>query len=118
MPPIELLEPSFADAIAAIGQAKELPPPKRSHWSCSLRMIAQALDRPQESIPARWGAVALQVNQLHHANSGVEWKTLANHKSNCKRALAWFRGEQGLPARGTPLQPEWVVSTGRRNTLS
>ena len=50
-----------------------------------------------ESVAARWGAVALKVNQLHHANSGVEWKTLANHKSNAKRALAWFRGEQGLP---------------------
>ena len=33
------------------------------------------------------GAVALKVNQLHHANSGMEWKTLANHKSNAKAAL-------------------------------
>ena len=89
-----LLEPSFADAIAAIEQAKELPASKRTHWCCSLRIIAKALDRPPESIAARWGAVALQVNQLHHANSGVEWKTLANHKSNAKAALFWFRGEQ------------------------
>src|SRR5262249_52494884 len=79
----------------------------RTHWCCSLRSIAKALDRPVESIAARWGAVTHQVNQLHHANSGVEWKTLANHKSNAKRALAWFRGEQGLPLRGTPLKPEW-----------
>jgi integrase len=102
-----LLEASFADAITAIAQAKELPASKRTHWCCSLRIIAKALDRPVESIAARWGAVALQVNQLHHANSGVEWKTLANHKSNAKRALAWFRGEQGLPLRGTPLKPHW-----------
>jgi integrase len=102
-----LLEPSFADAIAAIEQAKELPPSKRTHWCCSLRGIAKALDRPAESIAARWVAVALRVNQLHHANSRVEWKTLANHKSNAKRALAWFSGEQGLPLRGTPLKPEW-----------
>jgi hypothetical protein len=102
-----LLEPSFADAIAAIEQAKELPPSKRTHWCCSLRSLAKALDRPLESIAARWIAVALQVNQLHHANSGVEWKTLANHKSNAKRALAWFSGERGLPLRGTPLKPEW-----------
>lgn len=102
-----MLESSFADAIAAIEQAKELPPSKRAHWSCSLRMIAKALDRPPESIAARWVAVALAVNQLHHANSGVEWKTLANHKANAKAALFWFRGEQGLPLRGAPLEPEW-----------
>jgi integrase len=101
------LESSFADAIAAIDEAKELPQSKRTHWCCSLRSIAKALDRPLESIAARWGAVALQVNLLHHANSGVEWKTLANHKSNAKRALAWFAGEQGLPLRGMPLKPEW-----------
>jgi integrase len=103
-----LLEPSFADAIAAIEPAKDLSPSRRTHWCCSLRSIAKALDRPVESIAARWGAVALQVNQLHHADSGVEWKTLANHKSNAKRALAWFSGEQGLPVRGRPLKPEWL----------
>src|SRR4029077_17063549 len=102
-----ILEPSFADAIAAIEQAKELPAAKRTHWCCSLRMIAKALERPPESIAARWGAVAIKINLLHHANSGVEWKTLANHKASAKAALFWFRGEQGLPPRGTPLKPEW-----------
>ena len=102
-----LLEPSFADAIAAIEQAKELPAWKRTHWCCPLRIIAKALDRPPESIAARWGAVALKVNLLHHANSGIEWKTLANHKANAKAALFWFRGEQGLLRRGRPLMPEW-----------
>ena len=102
-----LLEPSFADAIAAIEQAEALPQSKRTHWSCSLRKVAKALDRPPESIAARWLAVALQINQLHHANSGVAWKTLANHKANAKAALFWFRNEQGLPGRGTPLDPKW-----------
>jgi integrase len=119
-----LLEPSFADAIAALEQAKELPTSKRTHWSCSLRMIAKALERPLESIAARWGAVAVKVNLLHHANSGVEWKTLANHKSNAKAAIFWFRGEQGLPRRGTPLTPEWqplrrgLKDLSRRGKLS
>src|SRR3984893_12154895 len=106
MPANPLLESSFVDAIAAIEQAKELPASKRTHWCCSLRIIAKALDRPGESIAARWGAVALQINQLHHANCGVEWKTLANHKANAKAALFWFRDEQGLP-RSAPLKPEW-----------
>jgi integrase len=119
-----LLEPSFADAITAIEQAKELPASKRSHWCCSLRMIAKALERPPESIAARWGAVALKVNLLHHANSAVEWKTLANHKSNAKAALFWFRGEQGLLRRGRPLMPEWqplrrgLKDLSRRGKLS
>jgi integrase len=107
MPETALLEPSFADAIAAIERAEGLPPSKRTHWTCSLRRVAKALDRPVESIAARWVAVALQINQLHHANSGVAWKTLANHKANAKAALFWFRNEQGLPPRGAPLDPEW-----------
>src|SRR5437879_3450462 len=102
-----ILEPSFADAIAAIEQAKTLPPAKRMHWSCSLRQIAKALDRPPASIAARWVAVAHQVNRLHHVGSGVEWKTLANHKSNAKAAVLWFRNEHALPLRGVPLMPEW-----------
>jgi integrase len=102
-----LLEPSFADAIATIEKAEALSESKRTHWSCSLRKIAKALDRSPESIAARWGAVALQINLLHHANSGVAWKTLANHKANAKAALFWFREEEGLPPRGAPLGPEW-----------
>jgi integrase len=102
-----LLEPSFADAIAAIEQTSELPPSRRTHLVCSLRQIAKALSRPPESIAARWGVVALKVNQLHHAGSGVEWKTLANHKSNAKAALHWFRRDNELPLRGAPLMPKW-----------
>ena len=102
-----ILEPSFADAIAAIEQTSELPPSRRTHLVCSLRQIAKALGRPRESLAARWGAIALKVNQLHHAASGVEWKTLANHKSNTKAALHWFRKDNGLPLRGAPLMPEW-----------
>src|SRR6202140_2771577 len=102
-----LLEPSFADAITAIAQAPDLAPSKRAHRICSLRQIAKALDRPPESIAARWVAVAHQVKRLHHAGSGIEWKTLANHKSNAKAALLWFRNEHALPLRGAPLNPEW-----------
>lgn len=108
-----LLEPSFADAIAAIEQGSELPPSRRTHWVCSLRQIAKALGRPVESVAARWGAVALKVNQLHHVGSGVEWKTLANHKSNAKAALHWYRKDNELPLRGMPLAPEWQQLRGR-----
>lgn len=124
MSEISLLEPSFADAIAAIEQANELTPSRRVHLICSLRQIAKALNRPLESIAARWVAVAHQVNRLHHAGSGVEWKTLANHKSNAKAALLWFRKDHALPLRGAPLRPEWqqlrvqLVDRSRRAKLS
>jgi integrase len=103
----ERLEPSFADAIAVIEKSSELTASRRIHWSCSLRKIAEALGRPPENIAARWGAVALRVNKLHHAQAGTAWKTLANHKSNAKAALFWFQKDEGLPSRGTPLGPEW-----------
>ncbi len=114
----KLLEPSFADAVAAIEAATDLTPAQRTHWTCALRRIANALGRPPESIPARWGAVAIKVNQLHHADSGVEWKTLANHKANAKRALYWFQKENDLPKRGAPLMPEWRALRRQLTDLS
>ena len=49
MPQIQLLEPSFADAIEAIEQASSIAPSKRMHWACSLRQIAKLLDRPPKA---------------------------------------------------------------------
>ena len=113
-----LLEPSFADAIAAIEQASDLPPAKRTHWPSSLRQIAKSLGRPLESIAARWGAVALPINLLHHSNTGVVWKTLANHKSNAKAAIHWFQKDNDLPKRGTPLIPAWKALRRKLSDLS
>src|ERR1700678_3284748 len=104
-----LLERSFADAIAAIEAAAELPEDKRRHWVCSLRQIAKWLDRPVETIAARLTSIALAMNQLHHARLGVTAKTLANHRSNVRVALRWFGTEKGVPTRGMPLTAEWAV---------
>ena len=119
-----LLEPSFADAIAAIEKADDLPAGRKTHLICSLRQIAKMLGRPVESIAARWGAVAIKVNRLHHADGGVEWKTLANHKANAKAALFWFCKEKDNPFRGAPLIEEWrklrcqISDLSRRGRLS
>ena len=88
--PTALLEPSFADLIAAIEQAAELSEQRRRHWVCSVRQIARWLDRPAAVIPARSNAVQMPMGQLHHARVGVTAKTLANHKSNVRAALRWF----------------------------
>jgi hypothetical protein len=61
-----------------------------------------------ELIPARWTSVCLQVSQLHHVLVGVERKTLANHRSNVRAALLWFRKEQDVPTRGARPTPEWA----------
>src|SRR4029077_15336493 len=108
--PIEpaLLEPSFADAIRAIEAAATLPRVQQQHWCCSLRQIGKALERPLETIPARWTSVRFPIAALHHAMAGNREKTLQNHKANVRRALLWFRGEHDVAPRGVPLKSEWV----------
>src|SRR5215218_9011432 len=103
-----LIEPSLADALAAIEHAEALSPDIRRHWACSLRRIAEALDRPLELAPARWTALRIPVSRLHHAPLELTAKTLANHKANLKAALRWYAGEAHVPTRGVPLTPEWA----------
>src|SRR3954471_2553334 len=79
-PPTTLIETSFADAILAIEGASDLPDHVRQHWPCSLRRVADALDRPIELVPARWTSIRFQVEKLHHARMDLAFKTLANHK--------------------------------------
>jgi hypothetical protein len=103
-----LLEPSFLDLIAAVEQAGEFSEQRRRHWVCSLRQIANWLDRPAGLIPARWNAVEISLRQLHHARVQVTAKTLANHKSNVRAALRWFGQEHDMPTRGARLSAEWA----------
>jgi integrase len=108
-----LIEPSFADAIAIIAEAEELPAQKRQHWVTSLRQIAKALDKPLAVIPARYSAVRVGLAQLHHAPAGLTAKTLQNHKSNAKSALLWLAREKGIPEHGAPLTRAWEELCGR-----
>ena len=101
-----LLEPSFADAAAAIEAATELPQQTRSHWLCSLRQIANMIGRPMANVAARWTASHFA---LHHARVAANPKTLANHKSNVRRALEWFGKKEQVPRHGMALTPEWEV---------
>ena len=39
---------------AAIEQSTDLSPQKRSQWASALRQIGKALDKPMETLPARW----------------------------------------------------------------
>jgi hypothetical protein len=101
------IEPSFADAIAMIEHAAELPVEKKRHWCCSLKRIAEALDKPATVIPARLSAVRAAVMDLHHVPLGLTAKTLANHRANVKAALAWLAKEKAIPRNGAPLSPRW-----------
>jgi integrase len=119
-----LLEPSFADVATAIESAVDLPVRTRSHWLCSLRQIAKAMDKPMETISARWTAARFAIGRLHHARVGSNPKTLANHKSNVRAALLWFAKEADVPSRGMPFTTEWELLRHRlsdrrsRSTLS
>ena len=70
-----LLEPSFADLIAAMQRAGDIAEDRRRHWTCSIRQLAKWLARPVEGMPARWSAIRFPVGQLHHARLGVTAKT-------------------------------------------
>lgn len=102
-----LIETSFADAIAIIVAADELPERTRRHWPTSLRQMAKALDKPLELIPARYSAVRADLAQLHQVPAGLTAKTLQNHKSNVKSALLWLAREKRIPQHGAPLAPAW-----------
>ena len=105
---LALIEPSMAHAVGAIERANDLPKDKRRHWACSLRVIAQALGKPPELLPARWTAVRIPISRLHHAQMGVTAKTLANHRGNVRAALNWFANEENVPLRGAPLSEAWA----------
>ena len=102
-----LIETSFAQAIATVLAAAELPEQTRRHWASSLRQIAKLLDRPPAVLPARYSAVRADLLNLHHAPAGMTSKTLQNHKSNAKSALLWLAREKGVPEHGAPLAPAW-----------
>jgi integrase len=113
-----LLEPSFAAVIEAIETSNELPPSRKTHWACSLRKIAEWLDRPLATIPARWTNVRISVGQLLHAPLGVTAKTLANHKANTAAALRWFGKEKQVSPRGAPMLAAWAVLQDRIENYS
>jgi hypothetical protein len=66
----QLLEPSIADVLLCIAADSSLPADKRTHWSCSLRKIAEALGKPAEGLPARWSAIRRPIGRLHHVPWG------------------------------------------------
>jgi integrase len=101
------LEPTFADLMAAIADATDLPAPIRRHWRTSLAAIAKAFDQPPELIPARYSAVRARMAALHHVPMDWTAKTLANHKSNAKAALIWFAKEKEVLQHGVALSPAW-----------
>ena len=100
-------EPTVADALAALA-ASDLPEQIRLHWRSSALAIARALDQPVELIPARYSAVRARMEALHHVPLGWTPKTLANHKSNKKSLLLWFRKEKDVLPHGVALSPGWA----------
>jgi hypothetical protein len=112
MTPPALIEPSFADLIAAIEQASDLTDVQKRHWTCSARQIAKAVGRPPESIVARWTSARFTIGRLHHAMSGNREKTLQNHKANVRRALLWCAGGHDVPTSGAALSNEWAALRG------
>ena len=115
--PKPLIEPSFAAVMAANDIAMDLTEDQRRHRLCSLRIIAKALGKPPELLPARWTAVRIPISHMHHAPMGVTAKTLANHKANVRAALSWFAEEENVPSRGAPLSADWAQTSAEGRPL-
>ncbi len=103
------LEPTLADALAAIERDTSLPKPKRDGWCCSIRRVAAYLERDPNQLPARLGALRYGIGRLHHAQLGVGRKTLQNHVANLKAAVRHFTGLKRLSGRGIPFTPAWKL---------
>ena len=99
-----LLEPSFADAIAAIEAAWDLSEDQRRHWACSLRQLAKWLDRPVQTIPGALdfdpdsGRAAASRSGGRHREDGRE----SQGQCSGRPALVW-QGASRAGARGTAL---------------
>jgi len=101
------LEPTLADALAAIERDTSLPKPKRDGWCCSIRRVAAYLERDPNQLPARLAALRYGIARLHHAQLGIGRKTLQNHVANLKAAVRHFIGLKRLSGRGIPVAPAW-----------
>ena len=103
-----LLEPSFADLIAAIEQAGDLP-----DTTATLGLLraatGQMVGSPGGGDSARWNAIRLSVRQLHHVRVGVTPKTRSNHRSNRAGGAARSAMSTGA-ADGARLTLEWARS--------
>ncbi|MEQ1945179.1 tyrosine-type recombinase/integrase [Mesorhizobium sp. VNQ89] len=111
-------EPSFADVLQAIASDDHLSDGRKRHWSTSLRKMAEYIDRPMPTMPARISGISQQVLALHPARLGVNDKTFANHRANAKAALNWFkdcRGGLGRAAAMTAAYRELLVLIGNRH---
>ena len=100
--PEPLIEASLADVLAWLSADPELEDEPRRQSMCSLRMIAKAIGRPPELLPARLTAIAQPMARLHHTHMGVTAKTLANHKANVRTALKRFTGGSSNRCDGQP----------------
>jgi integrase len=111
--PKSLIEPSLANLLTSIEAATDLTVQQRRHRACSLRVVAKALGKPPELLPARWTGLRQPISRLHHVQLGMTTKTLANHKANVRTALSWFANEKNVPSRGAPLSPDWACLRDR-----
>jgi hypothetical protein len=105
--PVKLIDATLADVLAAIERDASLPEPKREAWCCSIRRIANFLEREPAQLPARLLALRFGVARLHHVQLGVSRKTLQNHLANLKAAIRQFASVERMSGRGVPLNAAW-----------
>src|SRR5919106_2010401 len=104
---IRPIEPTLADVLAAIEGDASVPQAAREGWRCSIRRVANYLERDPAQLPARLGALRFGITRLHHAQLGISRKTLQNHIANLKAAIRHVSDLEALSGRGVTLAPAW-----------
>lgn len=105
--PLLLGEPSLADMINAIRGADVLSVNNRKLWACSTEVLAKALNRTVDQLPARVSIICWGLRWLRKTGRG-DSKGLQAHAHFAKEAIAWFLDNGQGDAMGAPLLPEWT----------
>jgi hypothetical protein len=105
--PITPIESTLADVLVAMERDASLPESKREAWCCSIRRIANFLERDPARLPARLQALRFGIARLHHAQLGVSRKTLQNHLANLKAAIRRFSSIEHVSGRAVAFNAAW-----------
>lgn len=105
--PMTPIEQTLEDVLVAIERDTSLPESKREALCCSIRRIANFLEREPDQLPARLQALRFGIVRLHHAQLGVSRKTLQNHIANLKASVRQFSSAERMSGRGVALNSAW-----------
>jgi integrase len=101
--------PSFADLIARIETAEQLPLRNRQNWAWSLRAVARAIGSEPTAVPAHPEFLNKLLDRAAPASLGISRLAWNNARSLCGKVLEWA-GLASMPGHyQAPFAPDWAA---------